>query len=84
YGEPTPTTWSDEHVVYEGNSIPTNTIITKHETSTGFSPNSSFIQQKTRLRSNDEHSPSSVRSSQRSTTTTTHQHQHLNYEPQTN
>ncbi|CAF3131004.1 unnamed protein product [Rotaria socialis] len=84
YGEPTPTTWSDEQVVYEGNSIPTNSIITKHETSTGFSPNSSFIQQKTRLRSNDEHSPSSARSSQRSTTTTTHQHQHLNYEPQTN
>ncbi|CAF5027593.1 unnamed protein product, partial [Rotaria magnacalcarata] len=34
-----------------------------------------FNKSKTRLRSNDEHSPSSVRSSQRSTTTTTHQHQ---------
>jgi hypothetical protein len=48
YGEPTPTTWSDEHVVYEGNSIPTNgiTTTTRHETSAGFSPNSSFSQQK--------------------------------------
>lgn len=46
YGEPTPTTWSDEHVVYEGSSMPSNAIVTKHETSAGFSPNSSFTQQK--------------------------------------
>ncbi|CAF1295395.1 unnamed protein product [Rotaria sp. Silwood1] len=87
YGEPTPTTWSDEHIVYEGSSIPTNGIITKHETSTGFSPNSSFTQQKSRLRLNDEHSPSSARSSQRSTTTTTttthHHHQQQQQQPST-
>ncbi|CAF1082343.1 unnamed protein product [Adineta steineri] len=81
YGEPTPTTWSDEHVVYEGTTIPTNGITTKHETNTSFSPNSSFSQQKTRFRSGEEHSPSSARSSQRSTTTT-HQHQHAHYEQQ--
>ena len=46
YGEPTPTTWSDEHIVYEGGSMPSNAIVTKHETSAGFSPNSSFTQQK--------------------------------------
>jgi hypothetical protein len=83
YGEPTPTTWSDEHVVYEGTTIPTNGITTRHETSSGFSPNSSFSQQKSRFRSTDEHSPSSARSSQRSTTTT-HHHQHTHYEPQLN
>lgn len=85
YGEPTPTTWSDEHVVYEGSTIPTNgitTTTTRHETSSGFSPNSSFSQQKPRYRSTEEHSPSSVRSSQRSTTTT-HQHQHTYYDQQT-
>jgi hypothetical protein len=87
YGEPTPTTWSDEHVVYEGTSIPTNGITTtRHETSSGFSPNSSFNQQKTtRFRTTEEHSPSSARSSQRSTTTThQHQHQHTHYEQQPN
>ena len=46
YGEPTPTTWSDEQIVYEGNSMPSNGVLTKHETSAGFSPNSSFNQQK--------------------------------------
>lgn len=78
YGEPTPTTWSDEHIVYEGSTIPTNGVITRHETSSGFSPNSSY-NQKTRFHPTDEHSPSSARSSQRSTTTTTttHQHQHI-------
>jgi hypothetical protein len=81
YGEPTPTTWSDEHVVYEGSSIPTNGVITRHETSSGFSPNSSFTQQKSRFQPTDEHSPSSARSSQRSTTTT-HHHQHTHYDHQ--
>jgi hypothetical protein len=47
YGEPTPTTWSDEHIVYEGGSMPsTNGIVTTHETSAGFSPNSSTTQAK--------------------------------------
>lgn len=90
FGEPTPTTWSDEQIVYEGNSMPTNGVITRHETSSGFSPNSSYTQQqqqqqKTRFNQLDEHSPSSARSSQRSTTTTTttHQHQHIYDQQQT-
>lgn len=82
YGEPTPTTWSDEHVIYEGSSIPTNGVVTRHETSAGFSPDSSFTQQKPRFRTTEEHSPSSARSSQRSTTTTTHQHHHTHHEQQ--
>lgn len=50
YGEPTPTTWSDEQIVYEGaphtNTSTTTNVLTKHETSSGFSPNSSFNQQR--------------------------------------
>ncbi|CAF1459795.1 unnamed protein product [Adineta ricciae] len=83
YGEPTPTTWSDEHVVYEGTSLPANGIVTRHETNNNFSPNSSFSQQKTHYRTTEGQSPSSVRSSQRSATTT-HQHQHTHYEQQPN
>lgn len=47
YGEPNPSQWSDEQIVYEGNSIPNHQqVITRHETSGGFSPNASFTQQK--------------------------------------